>query len=407
MQGWEARVKGQDFWGSGDADLFVKFAKDAQARQIGERRIEKYRTDLTIAHSMTGMGMREMVKDVARLAKACVKINNDTQYQFESKHDAKRTLGSLFCFVHYKNRSLQSAPLNVREIVRHRAKGGDRRLARATLTREEVRDLCKHAGSTMDKALLWLLFESGMRNGEFEQLKKSDVVEIDEGLLVKVPAGKTGEREVIVVEAAEYVKKWLSEHPVKDPDAALWHYVRTGSGGALAQAAISKRLRNIVDKLNDARKKEGIPEFKKDVNPHNFRHSRATELGGEAGMTEQILCKYFGWEIGSKMPRTYLHLTNEQVRRAVLRTYGKAKPEDETKVITHWTCPRCKKETPLGDNYCSRCSASREGKVLSQSAKLQAENDVLKKSVAELEDRLEDMERRFSRWEQANWSEVK
>ena len=431
------RMDNQTFWGDGDAELFRRFAADAQAHQIGERRLEKYRTDLTIAHTMTGLGMLEMVEDakqrqvvehlmkkakllkagsdehkkiteelkaakealleksIEHLKKACVKINNDTQYSFETKRDAKRTIGSLFCFIHYNNRSLQAAPLDVRVLFRHEAKGGDKRLARAILTREEIREFSKRAGNIMDKAIIWLLFESGMRNGEFEQLKKSDITIVDEGLVIKVPAGKTGERMVIVVEATKYVKEWLAEHPMKAPDAPLWYYVRRGWGeksgkvipkenkeGALTQAGIAKRIRNVVVRVNDARKKAGIPLFVKDVNPHNFRHSRASELGGEAGMTEAIMCKFFGWEIGSTMPKVYLHITDAQVQRAVLRTFGKAKPEEEVKIITHWTCSRCKDETPMGKNYCGRCGASRDGKVLSMTEKLQAQIDAMKKAEA-------------------------
>ena len=361
----------QTFWGEGDPELFTKFAKDAQAHQIGERRIEKYRTDLTICNAMTGMGMGEMVKNLQSLRSACLKINANKDYAFETKRDAKRTMGSLFCFVHHKSRSLKYAPLEVRELVRHVAKGGDKRLARVTLTREEIRELSRHANNTMDKALLWLLFESGMRIGEFEQLKKSDIAQIDEGLLVKVPAGKTGEREVVVVEAAKFVNAWLAGHPAKEKDAPLWQ--SSQSDRPLTQAAITKRIRNIIDKLNKYRKKEGIPLFAKDVNAHNFRHSRASELGGEPGMTEQILDKYFGWEIGSNMPRTYLHLTPDQVKKAILRTYGKARTEEEKKIETSWTCPRCKEDVPLAMSYCGRCGGSKEGKVISLTEKMRQE----------------------------------
>ena len=75
MEKWEVRMAKQTIWGKGDPKLFTKFAKDAQAHQIGERRIEKYRTDLTICNEMTQMGMHEMVKNLRSLKAACLKIN--------------------------------------------------------------------------------------------------------------------------------------------------------------------------------------------------------------------------------------------------------------------------------------------------------------------------------------------
>lgn len=392
-------------WSESDIKLFRNFAKDAGAHQIGNRRLEKYRTDLTIARSMSGMGMLEMVESVAHLKKACTKINSDTQYSFETKRDAKRTLGSLFCFHNYKDRSLKAATREVRELVKHEAKGKDKRLARPVITRGEMRELSKHAGSNMDRALIWTLFETGMRNGEFEQMKKSDLTEIDEGFIVKVPAGKTGERETLVVEGAAFVKAWLVEHPVKSADAPLWYYVRHGwdkkgtqkenREGTLTQAGIARRLRCIVARLNDYRKKHGIPAFAKDTNPHNFRHSRASEMGGQAGMTEQIMDKYFGWEIGSAMPRVYIHLTDKQVRNAVLRNYGKAKPADEKEVVSSWTCSRCKKENTMELNYCGTCGASQDGKVLNLTEKLrmeladmQTKQTAMKKDMEELQAKL-------------------
>jgi ribosomal protein L40E len=144
----------------------------------------------------------------------------------------------------------------------------------------------------------------------------------------------------------------MEKHPIKKDDSYLW--VSQDTKKRLTNPSIAKRIRVVRAKLNVYRKDNGIPPFKKPINPHNFRHSRASELGTESGMTEAILCSYFGWEIGSDMPRTYLHLDPNKVRRAVLATYGKAKIED-TKIITHKACQRCKEENPIGLSYCGKC----------------------------------------------------
>ncbi len=276
------------------------------------------------------------------------------------------------------------ADRKTKELFKHIIKMADKRLAKPIITREEAREIIKY-GNTLDKAIIFLLFESGMRIGEFVQLKKVDIRVIEEGLKVDVPAGKTGARKIIVVEATKYVTKWLEEHPIKDKDAPLWTSPETKR--MLTEPAIGKRIRLCIERMNAHRKKNGIPLFTKPFNLHNWRHSRASELGGEPGMTEQILCKYFGWEIGSSdMPRTYLHLTEEQIDRAVLRTYGKAKSVEETKIITHKTCQRCKEENPVSLNYCGRCGADlNTGKVVSNILELRSK-------LAEVEARLTEME---------------
>lgn len=385
MISWLRRLENQDI-AEEDKKLFRKFAEDATLHNIGERRIDKYRTDLTIAKTMTGMGFAEMVKNQKALEEAISRINTSKQqYAVETKRDAKRTLGSLYCFVNLNSRSLQVAPLELRLIIQHKAKASDKRMAKPVITREEIREIVKRgATGYIDRAILWLLFESGMRMGEFEQLKVGDIQHIEEGLMVKVPAGKTGERTIIVVEATQPVLSWLEKHPqAKNPSAPLW--ISGITNEALGAPAIGKHIRNMVKRLNNYREKNNIPKFTKNINPHNFRHSRATELGGEPGMTEQIMCKYFGWELDSAMPKTYIHLTDEQVKRAVLRTYGKAKKEEEKQIITDWVCSRCATKNALDSNFCNKCGSSKEGKVLSQTEMLTKRVDMLESLLEALD----------------------
>ena len=377
---WRERVKASPWMNDGDKKLFSRFATDAGRHQIGDSRISKYLTDANITHLITGRGLMQTTARISGLKRTCGEINNSKKYGVLIKRDVKGFLASLYNFRHTGERSLIDANAKIKACARHKIKAADKRIAKPTISRDEIRELEAHSKDIMDKAMLWLLFESGMRNGEFQKLTIGDVSQTDEGIDVKVPAGKTGERVIVAVEAAKFVNNWLEAHPSKKPSSPLWV---NEHGESIMRAAISRRLRLMKDRLNEYRQKEGIPLFKKSMNPHNFRHSRASELGGEPGMTEAILCKYLGWEIGSPMPKTYLHLTPEQVRKAVLRTYGKAKPEEQKKIITSWICPRCKDETSIGKSYCGRCGSPKDGKVISKTAMLEAELAALRKEQAE------------------------
>ena len=79
--------------------------------------------------------------------------------------------------------------------------------------------------------------------------------------------------------------------------------------------------------LQVAAKKAGIT---KPINPHNFRHSRATSLCS-LGISGNILNEYFGWTQASRSVSTYLHLSGKQVDDTLLnKAYGMTTEESNT-----------------------------------------------------------------------------
>ena len=101
-------------------------------------------------------------------------------------------------------------------------------------------------------------------------------------------------------------------------------------------------------------KKAGI---KKKVNPHMFRHSRATYLANH--FTEAQMNHYFGWIQGSDMPSTYVHMSGRDIVSAVLKLNGKKKEEYQitTDEFSSKTCKRCEKDNPPTGKFCLRCGA--------------------------------------------------
>ena len=78
-------------------------------------------------------------------------------------------------------------------------------------------------------------------------------------------------------------------------------------------------------------KRTGI---EKNVNPHNFRHSRATDLAN--WMTEAQMDKFFGWILGRKMASVYIHLSGRDIDKVVLRIYGKIKENAHEQLKTRY-----------------------------------------------------------------------
>jgi len=214
-------------------------------------------------------------------------------------------------------------------------------------TEEEIMKIIEAAVHPRDKALIAVGYEAGLRVGELASLRIKDIMWTNHGAKIRV-SGKTGERQIPIVMAAPYLRRWLDHHPLKD-DPNAFVFVGIGSknhGKLLTYHMISK-----IIKL--ATKRAGI---KKRVYPHVLRHSRATILANY--LTEAQMCEFFGWVQGSDMPRIYVHLSGRDIDKAINRIYGLEAEEEEEKekMAKPVMCPRCGYMNAPTDKYCGRCA---------------------------------------------------
>ncbi len=93
--------------------------------------------------------------------------------------------------------------------------------------------------------------------------------------------------------------------------------------------------------------------LKKPVNPHNFRHSRATYLA--QFLTEAQMKEYFGWVRDSDMAARYVHLSGKQMDDAILKLYGLKKEEKKEDILKPLKCPRCGHVNDVTFEYCEKC----------------------------------------------------
>jgi len=154
--------------------------------------------------------------------------------------------------------------------------------------------------------------------------------------------GKTGFRRVRAVSSSPYLLEWINKHLLKDDSKAfLWLSNRLKPFG---YSGISEMLYRIA-------RRAGI---KKKVNPHNFRHSRATYLANF--LTEAQMKEYFGWVQGSDMASIYVHLSGRDVDNALLKVYGIDKPEEKQEsIMKPKECLRCHRVNQATNKFCSRC----------------------------------------------------
>ncbi len=171
------------------------------------------------------------------------------------------------------------------------------------------------------------LYETGCRIGELLFLRLKHAVIDQYGAQLRV-SGKTGARRLRIILSVPYLTAWLNRHPQKEePSARLWC---NSKGRVMSYGG----MRSMLDRLG---RRAGV---KKALNPHMFRHSRATHLANH--LTEAQMKEYFGWVQGSDMASIYVHLSGRDVDHAILKLYGITNDEnqnDGTKMKPK-SCPR-------------------------------------------------------------------
>jgi integrase len=222
-------------------------------------------------------------------------------------------------------------------------KNKSNKLPEELLNVEEVKLLLQNADNLRDKALIASLWESGARIGELGTREIRHVSFDDFGCQVMLE-GKTGQRRIRLVSSAPYLLEWINHHPQnKNPSAPLWPTIHHHFEKPM-------HWRFIYNMLCNTAKKAGIT---KPINPHHFRHSRATYMA--QFLTAAQMKEYFGWTQDSDMAARYVHLSGKQVDDAILKMYGLKKEEEKKDVLQRQPCPRCKNPNDVNSNYCEKC----------------------------------------------------
>ncbi len=223
------------------------------------------------------------------------------------------------------------------------------KLPEEVLTEEEIKRIAEAAYTTRDRAFVLALYESGCRIGEFLPLKLKHVSFDQYGAILRVE-GKTGTRRIRIIGSAIALQRWIEEHPKKsDPDAYLWCMLATPNNPKWVNRHLSYQVACKI--LRELAQKAGV---KKKVNPHAFRHARATHLAKI--LTEAQMKEFFGWVQDSDMASTYVHLSGRDVDGALLGAYGIKEAQESNKpLLQPQECPKCKEVNDPASKFCRRC----------------------------------------------------
>ena len=172
---------------------------------------------------------------------------------------------------------------------------------------EEVERLIAAARDPLDMLIVALLFETGLRAREAVEVRLGDIDFSRRE--IRVRAAKYGEERIVFYgPLTEYaLQLWLSLNPGLKPDDRLL---------GISYSGLYKRLKSLA-------KRAGIDPSK--VRPHVLRHTFATEAL-RRGMPLPAVQRLLGHR-DIKVTQIYLHLVNEDVRRAYQQAFNTYMPQ--------------------------------------------------------------------------------
>lgn len=175
-----------------------------------------------------------------------------------------------------------------------------------------------------DRAILELLFSTGMRVSELANLKKDQINLDRDEFSVRGKGDK-----VRVVFLSHQARHWLKEYLGKRDDESPYLFIRhdraSGPVGAHGDAPSSPITSRSIERLvQHYAAAAGIP---KKVSPHTLRHSFATDLlmnGADIRSVQSML-----GHASITTTQVYTHVTNQQLREVHQAFHAKRRDDSE------------------------------------------------------------------------------
>lgn len=327
----------------------IEFCKESPLIENSElNKLTKADIEVLIGCINDGSVQRFLISQRKKKKQACLVHPIKTEWNEATKADYRRALKQWHHWYKDDDNELYAGNPNRKRVYDYLEKKVTTsykkpKIEFSELINEADIDLMIRKGCENDKekAFMSLLLEGGFRIGELLNIRIKDV-EMNHNKVWLTVDGKTGQRRTPIVKSMAYVARWLENHPLREEPDAYFFITRRVNGVYNPYMYIGAR--RLIKRVA---LKAGI---KKRLNPHWFRKSSAT-ISGQY-MPESMLCKYYGWVIGSDEVRTYVHIGEKQLEQSISQRYGiKTEETNQDKVLT---CV-CGLPNPYTSKYCNRC----------------------------------------------------
>lgn len=339
-----------------------EFKQHLEARGLSKSRISKY---LNVIHRIAKWKPDKPFKDLNKkdVEKVISKLES-TNYSEWTKHDYKVLFKRFYQWL-YDMEDQYPPEVNWISTTISNEK---RKEPEDLLDESDIEKMIRKSKNLRDKALITTLYETGARISELLELKKKHIKFLEEGVEIKFMKGKTGPRTLPLIRDCEpYLSNWIENHPGESREDFVW--TKLNNSERLTYGYVNKLLKKVRERT----------DIEKPVNPHQFRHSRATFMARR--LTDAEMCQYFGWRQGSKMPGRYIHMAGRDLTRSLKeKVYDipitkKEKPEEKLKPIN---CERCGLRNSPAATRCQRC-----GRPLKESGEESQLKEMIKEIVQE------------------------
>lgn len=302
-------LKGTESLSKNNETLIKDFIHKCELEEISKCRLGKYAYLLGRVSEWLGKDLNKTTKkDIEDLV---LKIKNEYTNEWTIK-DYKVVIRKFY-------RSIGKEDL-VSWIKITIKKNLNQNLPNEVYSLEEIDNLIEAGKGPLEKALVSVLYDSGCRISELLNIKIKDI-SFEEGYAMVNVMGKTGNREIPISKSVPYLSAWIN-YSKRDKEEYLFPMT----------------YRKVAFALERAFKIAGID---KPFNPHQFRHSRATELA--KNLTEAQMNQFFGWSQNSDMARVYVHLSGRDlIPKLVMENKARK-------------CLKCGTENPMDLKFCSKC----------------------------------------------------
>ena len=232
------------------------------------------------------------------------------------------------------------------EIKEIKVPGGNTmtKVAGQMLSDEEIHAMISVCTRSIDRAIISVLFEGGLRIKELAMLTWDQVSFEKKNAVLNVNV-KTGKpRHIPLFFARPYLAAWKADYPFT-PEGDAFVFIGEIKMQPMRYQSLFKRIRVIAERAGITKK----------VTPHVFRHSRISQLMRQK--VREYSIREIGWgNQSTKMLATYAHLTNADIVSELSELNG-IKPEQvpDNHALTPRQCPRCAVINAPTASYCANC----------------------------------------------------
>jgi len=343
LEHWKNKAK-SDLDSSDVTDVFrlIEHMEDIESSTLW---IVRCITALLLIRKQLDKPFREAKKeDIKKLLKW---MDEDKNYKASTIEKMRTILKSFYKIVYGNNEEYPEAvkwfSVNVGKEKLRKEKRID---IEKYLEEEELTKLVENAPNLQKKAFLGCLYESGARPEEILTLSNKDIL-IDTKGAIFILRGKTGERRVRIIAYVSLLQQWLDVHPLKDQNEyPLWISEATNyKNQQLGLRGAAKIIKNTMEKAKILNKQSKL---------YILRHSRATHLSKY--LTEAQMCTMFGWRLGTKVVRNYIHLSGKDVDNVLISLNENGRVIQDEYKIKPLKCSRCQENISPSSNFCGKCA---------------------------------------------------